>query len=204
MKWAALLILLAGPALGAPLDDAIALVLRVSPALAEQRTEVRAIERQSDWISKVSLGYRQRQTQTEAGGYNAGVTVEIPLFSRKREIAAAKARRALAAARQQLLSHFLDEVAKLVELEGRRAEAAEMASFYRDRLEYFKRAVDEGRLESDTLWVDAEKAKKAEHDAAQGERKLAAALEESARRYGEQEWKTLRALLAAHVKQSRP
>lgn len=204
MRLAVLLLALAGPALAAPLDEAIALVLRVSPALAEQRAEVRAVERQSDWTSKVSLGYRQKSTQSEAGGYNAGVSVEIPLFSRKREIEAAKGRHALATARQQVLSSFLGEVARLVELEDKRAEADEMAAFYRDRLEYFKKAVDEGRVESDTLWDYAEKAKKAEHDAAQGQRKLAAALEESARRYGEGEWKRLRALLAAHVKRNRP
>ncbi|RMG32498.1 MAG: hypothetical protein D6720_13205 [Gammaproteobacteria bacterium] len=67
----------------------------------------------------------------------------------------------LAAARQQVLSSFLDEVAGLVELEDKRAEADEMAAFYRNRLEYFKKAVDEGRVESDTLWGYAEKAKKA-------------------------------------------
>lgn len=198
-----LLLLASQVATGAPLDDAIVLVLRVSPALAEQQAEAKAIAQQSDWSSKVSLGYRHQATQSEAGGYNAGLSVEIPLFSRKREIEAARSRHALAEARQQLVSQFLGEVAQLTELEGKRSEAAEMAAFYRDRLEYFKKAVDEGRVESDTLWSDAEKAKKAEHDAAQGERKLVAALEESARRYGEHEWKTLQALLAAHVKQSR-
>lgn len=187
-----------------PLDDAIALVMRVSPALAEKRAEVRAIAEQSDWTSKVSLGYRHRESESEAAGYNAGLLIEIPLFSRKREIEAARSRHALAEARQQLVSQFLGEVAQLAELEGKRSEAAEMAKFYRDRLEYFKKALDEGRVESDTLWSDAEKAKKAEHDAAQGERKLVAALEESARRYGEDEWKMLQALLAAHVKQNRP
>jgi len=187
----------------APLDDALALVLAESAALAEKQAEATAIAQQSEWVSKAKLGYNRLATSTDGSGLNAGFTVEIPLFSRKREIEAARARQAVAQERQQLVSAFLGEVAELTELEAKRSEAAEMAAFYRDRLEYFKQAVAEGRVESDTLWSDAEKAKKAEHDARQGEIKLAAALEESARRYGGHEWKRLRALLAVHVKPTR-
>lgn len=184
----------------APLDDALALVLAESAALTEKQAEAAVIAQQSEWVSKARLGYNRLSTSTDASGLNAGFTVEIPLFSRKREIEASRARQAVAQERQQLVSTFLGEVAELTELEAKRAEAAEMSAFYRDRLEYFKQAVTEGRVESDTLWADAEKAKKAEHDTRQGEVKLAAALEESARRYGGQEWKRLQALLVAHVR----
>lgn len=188
----------------APLDDALALVLAESAVLAEKQAEASAIAKQSEWVSKARFGYNRLATSTDGSGLNAGVTVEIPLFSRKREIAAAKARHAVAKVREKLASTFLGEVADLSELETKRAEAAEMSRFYRDRLEYFKQAVSEGRIESDLLWADAEKAKKAEHKARQGQIKLDAALEESARRYGGHEWKRLQALLAAHVKQSKP
>jgi len=188
----------------AELDEALILVTNASPVIAEQELVAQSISRQSNWSSKVRVGYSLKSTDTDAAGLNAGLTVEIPLFSRKREIEAAKARHALVKSRDQLQREFLSDVAKLQELEAQQAEAAEMQAFYRDRLTYFRKAVEEGRVESDTLWSDAEKAKKAEHDHHQGAVKLEAALEETARKYGGGEWKRLQALLAAHVKPSKP
>ncbi|MET0084823.1 MAG: hypothetical protein ABW079_17610, partial [Sedimenticola sp.] len=151
------------------------LVLRTDTIIATREEEARALAKQSDWSGKVRLGYSHLSTRDEAQGLNAGVTVEIPLFSRKREIEAARSRRAVAESRQKVRSGFLSEAAKLDELEAKRFEAEEMAAFYSDRLAYFRKAVEEGRIESDTLWSDAEKAKKAEHDHRQGEVKLQAA-----------------------------
>ena len=194
------------PTEAAPLDEALALVLEESPVVAEVKAEASAIARQSDWSGKVRLGYNHYEyvgdVVSEPNGAFAGVTFEIPLFSKKREIEAARARHQAAQARDELRVAFLADVAKLRELEAQRAESAEMAEFYRDRLSYFKKAVDEGRVESDTLWSDAEKAKKAEHDARQGAVKLDAAMEETARRFGGNEWNRLSALLAAHVKRN--
>lgn len=199
-------LLLLSPALVAAesLDEAIELVMQVNPEITAQQAEVTAIGRQSSWSSRVRLGYSYGATSDEAAGLNAGVTVEIPLFSRKREIEAAKAHSAVAQTRDKVLNAFLSDVATLAGLEAKRAEAEEMAAFYRDRLKYFRQAVEEGRVESDTLWADAEKAKKAEHDHRQGAIALAAALTESARRFGGTEWKRLRALLAAYLKQAQP
>ena len=196
------LLLLAGPLRAAPLDDALALVFRQSTVVGAAREELAQISRQSDFKGRVYLGYALRETYDAAEGGNAGIYLEIPLFSRKRQIEAARARSALARAEETLKKAFLADVAKLRELEAKRLEAVEMAAFYRDRLDYFDQAVKEGRVESDTLWEDAEKAKRAEHDAKQGVVKVQAAIEEAARRYGGGEWKTLQDLLAGIVKQS--
>ena len=142
--------------------------------------------------------------EAEAGGLNAGLSVEIPLWSRKAELENAKARARVSATADQVRRDLLDAVAKLEELEAKRAEGVEMATFYKDRLAYFKKAEEAGRIEPDMLWGDAEKAKKAEHDAAQAQVRLAAVLEETARKFGGDEWSRLSVLLAAHAKRSRP
>ena len=45
----------------APLDEALALVLEQSPVVAEARAEASAVSRQSDWSSRVRLGYNHYQ-----------------------------------------------------------------------------------------------------------------------------------------------
>lgn len=196
----AALLAFSAPVAATPLDEAVSLVLNASPVVLAAQDEADEAARQPSWTSRVKLGYQQQGTDTDAGGWNAGVYVDIPLFGRKHQLEAVKARHQAAEARDRVLSAFLADVATLTELEAKRAEGEEMAAFYRDRLEYFKQAEAEGRVEPDTLWTDAEKAKKAEHDAAQGAVKLSAALEETARRFGGGEWKRLRALLADHVR----
>ncbi len=186
-----------------PLDEALAIAFDESAVIREAEAEMQETARQSNWRGRVYVGYALAETYDAAQGANAGIHVEIPLFSRKRELEAAKSRLRLARARDRLQADFLAAVAKLREQEEKRVEAKELAAFYRDRLAYFDQAVKEGRVESDSLWEDAAKAKKAEHDAARGEVKVKAMLEETARRYGGTRWKQLQALLAVHMKQGR-
>ncbi|BAO43880.1 hypothetical protein TBH_C0950 [Thiolapillus brandeum] len=158
------------------------------------------MSKQSNFKGRVYLGYALAETYDAAEGANAGVYFEIPLFSRKRQLEAARARLALSRTEEQLKKAFLGDVEKMRELEAARMEAVEMAGFYKDRLAYFEQAVKEGRVESDSLWEDARLAKKAEYDAKQGIVKVDAAIEEAARRYGGYEWKILQDLLAEIVK----
>lgn len=205
MRLLILTLLLAPVIAGAgPLDEALALVQQQSATVQAKELEARAVAKQSDWAAKVRVGYALQGTDTSAAGVDAGLTVEIPLFSRETEIAAAKAHAAKAEASDRVMARFLGEVAKLHKLVGDRAEAEEMAAFYLDRLEYFKRAVEEGKAASDTLWSDAEKAKKAEHDALQHRAEYAALMDETARVYGGSEWRRLAALLAAHLHRTGP
>ena len=199
-----LLLLLSGAATGAPLDEALALVFQQSAVIQAAREELREAERQSSYSGRVYLGYALAETYDAAQGLNAGIQITIPLFDRTRELAAAQARAALARAENQLRAAFLGAVADLREQEEKRADALELAAFYRDRLAYFSQAVKEGRVESDSLWSDAAEAKKAEHKAAQAKVKLDAMMEETARRYGGARWQELERLLAEHMKRNRP
>ena len=174
MRWLVLpLMLVVGAVSAGPLDEALAIAFEESAVIRSAEAEMQEMARQSDWSGRVYVGYALADTYDAAAGANAGIQVEIPLFSRKRE------------------------------LEAKRIESQELAAFYKDRLAYFDQAVKEGRVESDGLWEDAAKAKKAEHEAARGEVKVKAMLEEIARRYGGARWKQLQALLAAHMKRSR-
>ena len=182
------------------MDEALALVFEQSAVVQAAREELAEIRKQSNFSGRVYVGYALAETYDAAEGANAGIYIEIPLFSRKREMDAARARLELSRTEEKLKKAFLADVAHIRELEAARLEAVEMADFYRDRLKYFEQAVKEGRVESDTLWDDARAAKKAEHDAKQGIVKVDAAIEEAARRYGGYEWKTLQELLVGIVK----
>ncbi|WP_456378861.1 hypothetical protein [Thiolapillus sp.] len=184
----------------APIDDALGIVFDQSATLEKAREEMREIGRQSRFKGRVYVGYALAETYDAAAGANAGIYVEIPLFSRKRELDTARARLALAKQEEALKKAFLADVSSIRELEDKRREAQEMAAFYKDRLTYFDQAVKEGRIEADTLWEDAEKAKKAEHDAVQGTGKVRAKLEQIARRYGGHRWTELQDLLAGMLK----
>ncbi len=204
-RWRLLiLILLAGASQADPIDEALALAERHSASLNAKEYAASAVAKQSDWEATVRVGYAMKGTSDSAAGLDAGINVTIPLFSKKREIEAAEARIQVTEARQSLRDKLLNAVAKLDDLEAKRAEAEELFAFYSDRLAYFKKAVEEGRAESDTLWTDAEKAKKAEHDALQGRVKLDAALTETARKFGGDEWRALRTLLTGYVQRNRP
>lgn len=201
-QWAglAVLLVLSFTVSASQLDEALALVFEQSAVVQSARAELAEIRKQSNFKGRVYVGYALAETYDAAQGGNAGIYIEIPLFSRKREMEAARARLELSRTEEQLKKAFLADVAKIRELEAARLEAVEMAAFYRDRLKYFEEAVKEGRVESDTLWDDAKAAKKAEHDAKQGIVKVDAAIEEAARRYGGYEWKTLQDLLVGIVK----
>jgi hypothetical protein len=178
--------------------------MRNSPIIAQQQAETQAIASVSEWSSKVRMGYYSKGTQIDAEGLNAGISVEIPLFSKQRQIETAKARLRLAESKQALIKEFLVAVSHLSGMAAKHAEAVELRAFYRDRLEYFKQATDEGLHEADALWSDAEKARKSEHTARQAALDFNLKLETTARQFGEQEWMTLKNLLAEYVKQNRP
>jgi hypothetical protein len=93
------------------------------------------------------------------------------------------------------------DATRLVELAVKQADASEAAQFQQDRLEYYKKAVDEGREEAAVLWQVA----MALRDARQAMLAAAAAfdgeLEKTARTYGGEAWMTLQDLLAEYVRQ---
>jgi len=202
--WLPVLSLWACVSLAAPLDDAIALVVRVSPEIRQRQIEAEAVSGQTDWTSKVRFGYAQKGTQTEADGMNASFQFEIPLFSRKREIDAAKVRSQLAQTRAATVTAFLIEVRGLVSLHGEVLSTQELSELAGDRLLYFRQSVEQGINDADLLWPQAEAAKKAEQASTIAQAENRRAPETTARRFGAEQWKQSQDLLAEHVKQSRP
>lgn len=189
----------------APLDDAIALVQRAYPVLQSQEAVYREATRQRDWSTDLTLGWTERGTaEGGAAGPNAGIRVSIPLFDRSHELRSAEARSAWLSARESVLAAFLAAVTGLEELALATREADTMSDFWRDRLEYQQRQVEEGIVEPDTLWPVAESMQRAEILHGQKQQALASRQEAIAREYGGQQWMTLRDLLAEHVKPSRP
>jgi hypothetical protein len=85
----------------------------------------------------------------------------------------------------------------LKELAGKVTEADDLRRLHRDRAEYWKQAVKEGRAEQDKLWPEAESWKRAEHNYRQLRTNLDTAIETTARRFGGEEWLRLRDLLVA-------
>lgn len=198
-------VLLILPALAnaAPLDDAVTLVLEAHPVLAAERAAMQAQTRQRNWNADVTLSWTQRGTEFGGeGGSNAGIRLRIPLFDRTHELESADARSAWQESRDTVLRRFLAEVETLVALAAEAREADTMRAFRKDRLEYRKKQVDEGLAEADSLWAVAERLKQAEHEYSKARTKLEAMLESVARQYGGEQWKRLRALLAARAKQS--
>ena len=204
LVWFPVLSLWACVALAAPLDEAIALVVRVSPEIRQRQIEADAVSGQTDWTSRVRFGYAQKGTQTEADGMNASLQFEIPLFSRKRAIDAAKVRSQLAQTRAATVTDFLAEVRSLVSLDGEELSTQELSELAADRLLYFRQSVEQGIDDADVLWPQAEAAKKAEQASTIAQADYRTALETTARRFGAEQWKQLQDLLAEHVKQSRP
>ena len=204
MRWmAAASIVLIGvqAATAGPLEEALTLALGNSAAVRAKQHETEAISQQSSWSSEVRLAYNLKQSQTNAGGIDTGVTVKIPLFDRSKKIEAAKARYQLAETRQTLKNALVADVSRLVELAVKRADAIEAAEFQRDKLEYYKQAVDEGREEAEVLWQIAKSVRDAQQAAVAAAQAFSTALERSARTYGGEAWMTLQDLLAGHVKQ---
>jgi len=197
------LLMLPALAAAAPLDDAVTLVLEAHPVLAAERAAMQAQTSQRGWNADVTLSWTQRGTEFGgAGGPNAGIRLRIPLFDRTHELKSANARSAWQNSRDRVLRRFLAEVEALVALAAEAREADTMRAFHKDRLEYRKKQVAEGLAEADSLWEVAERLREAEHKYRKARTELETLLESVARQYGGEQWKRLRALLAARAKQS--
>lgn len=184
--------------LGSALDDAITLVLNAHPVLAAQELSVAETARQRSWSSAATVGWTERGTEYGgAAGPNAGISVRIPLFDRTNELKLAHAQADAVRQRDAVLTAFLADVRMLKELMGKVAEADDLRRLNRDRAEYWKQAVKEGRAEQDKLWPEAEAWKRAEHTYRQLRASLETAIETTARRFGGEEWSRLRDLLVA-------
>ena len=184
-----------------PLEDALELVLSKSAAVRARQHESEAISQQSSWSSEVRLAYHLKQTQENASGIDAGITVKIPLFDRSKQIEAAKARYQLAETRQTLQNALLADASRLVELAVKQADAIEAADFQRDKLEYYKQAVDEGREEAKVLWQVAKSVRDAQQKMLAAVQAFDTELEKMARTYGGEAWTRLQDLLAEYVRQ---
>lgn len=181
-----------------PIGEAIALVLKAHPLLAAQEASVAETARQRSWSSAATLGWTERGTEYGgAAGRNAGVSLRIPLFDRTNELKLAQAQAEAARNRDAVLTSFLADVRMLKELAGKVAEADDLRRLHRDRVEYWRQAVEQGRAEQDRLWPEAEAWKRAEHAWRQLRASLDIALETTARRFGGEEWSRLRDLLVA-------
>ena len=166
--------------------------------LAAQEAIVAETARQRSWTSAATLGWTERGTDYGgAAGPNAGVSIRIPLFDHTPELKMAQAQADAARTRDTVLSAFLADVRMLKELTGKVAEADDLRRLHRDRAEYWKQAVKEGRAEQDKLWPEAEAWKRAEHAYRQLRANLETAIETTARRFGGEEWSRLRDLLVA-------
>ena len=76
-----------------------------------------------------------------------------------------------------------------------------MRTFYRDRLKYRQRQVDQGIAKPDTLWNEVEAAQRAEYEWQSKRKALQAHRQVIARRYGGEAWMSLSALIGAMLKQ---
>lgn len=192
-------------ALAAPLDDAIVLVQRAHPVLQAEYAEYRETTRQRAWSTDLTVGWTERGTaQGGAAGPNAGIRVSIPLFDRSHELRNAEARSDWMASRDGVLKAFLAAVAELEAQAVTSHEASTMRDFWRDRLEYQQRQVEEGISEPESLWSVAESMQRADLAYAQHEQTIAALQERIAREYGGEQWMTLRDLLVEYANQNRP
>ncbi len=187
-------------AMATPLDDALNLVLLYHPSIAQKQIIAEETAQQTDWEAKVRLGYSYKETTTESMGPNASFMVNIPLFSRKRQIEHAKARLAVSVARDQVRSAFLAEFRSLKTLANDHYAAQQRYALQQDKLQWYKKAVEEGRLEADVLWTQAEATQSAELKARETQQQYQTVMTIMARQYAREQWKTLQDLLAAAVK----
>jgi outer membrane protein TolC len=191
-----------------PLDEAIGLVLAESPQIAQAETALSAIDEQHDWSAVVNVGYQAREflsggSGTLEGGQagpNAGITVRIPLFDTKRQVEAMKARAAISVTRDQVLREFVQAAAELRTLADQQAATTETAELLRDKLKYYDEQEKAAQIDAAALWPQAEAAKSAEQAARKAALAFALALETTARKYGGDQWKKLKALLAGYAK----
>lgn len=200
----ALALLASGPCAAAELDDAVALVLAAHPVLIAERGQLEAASRQHDWKTDVTLSWTRRGTDYGGvSGANAGIRLSIPLFDRSRELRMAKARAAESQAEEQVRDAFLADVATLRATAANVRELETLRDLQRDQLQYRRKRVEQGLANADTLWPEAEKMQKADNDYRRELEALDAALDTMARKYGGDEWKRLRDLLAGLTKPGR-
>lgn len=189
--------LLAAPVRADPLAEALRLVEARHPVLSAQAAERSALARQRNWQADVFVGWTQRGTEfSPEAGPNAGVRVTIPLFDRSRELESARTRTAWTRERSGIVAGFLADVRGLrgMAVEVDSADAAR--ELYRDRLEYWRRAVEEGKSEPERLWGEAEALLDADQAYRAAQEALDAERERIAREYGGEAWTTLSGLLA--------
>jgi len=187
-------------AMAAPLDEALNLVLLYHPNIAQKQIIADETAQQTDWEANVRLGYSYKETTTESMGPNASFIVNIPLFSRKRQIENAKARLSVSVERDQVRNAFLTEFRNLKSLANDHYAAQQRYSLQKDKLQWYKKAVEEGRLEADVLWNQAEATQTAELKARETQQKYQTVITTMARKFAQGQWKTLQDLLAAAVK----
>ena len=180
---------------GQQLDSLLRLVKTHHPTLVSERQILQSTQQQHDWKAQLGMSYAVESTDIDAQGANAMLRLTIPLFDKKRELANAKQRSALAKAAQQQSELFLADLQKLCTQASNVKELETQREFYRDRLQYQQKRVDEGLDESVTLWSHAEKSQLAEFDYQREDGELTAQLITISRKYGGKEWKRLQALL---------
>lgn len=180
---------------GRQIDQMLSLVRANHPALVSEQEVLNATTQQHDWKADVLMSYAIQPTDSDAEGANAMVRVSIPLFDRKRELATAKQRSAFTKAAQQQTELFLADLAKLCAQSTKVSELDTQREFWRDRLQYQQKRVDEGLDESVTLWQYVEKSRNAEYDYQRENGEVTAQLITISRQYGGNEWKRLQALL---------
>lgn len=186
--------------MAAPLDEALNLVLLYHPNIAQKQIIAEETAQQTDWEANIRLGYSYKETSTESMGPNASFIVNIPLFSRKRQLANTKARAAVSVQREQVRTAFLAEFSSLKSLANDHYAARKRYALQKDKLQWYKKAVEEGRLEADVLWNQAEATQTAELNARESQQKYQTVLSTMARKFAQEQWKTLQDLLAAAVK----
>ena len=193
----ALLLAYAGPAGADPMEEALRLVETRHPVLAAQNAERQALDRQRNWKTDVFVGWTQRGTELNPeAGPNAGVRVTIPLFDRAHEMESARAHTGWMRERNTVVAAFLGDVGRLREMTVELEHAEASRGLHRDRLEYWRQAVEEGKAEPERLWPEAEALQKADQAYRSALAALEAERERIARQYGGSAWTTLSALLA--------
>jgi Outer membrane efflux protein len=179
-----------------PLGEAVALVLQSNPVLTTQEASVAEAARQRGWSSAINLGWTERGTEYGGvAGANAGVSVRIPIFDRTHELKLAEAQLRAAQTRDTVLAAFLADVRAVKEVAAKASELDDLRHLCRDRTEFWKQAVKEGRAEQEKLWPEAEQWRRAEHAYRQARLSLETTRETTARRFGGEQWLKLRDLL---------
>ncbi len=178
------------------IDEMLHLVAQHHPTLVAEHALMQAQRRQHRWTAQARVTYADQATTAEAGGVNTSITVAIPLFDRRHELARAKAKQQTAGVLQRVRHDFLTALSALCTAAANVRELDNQRAFYRDRLTYQQQRVDEGLADAVTLWQYVDKAQQAEHDYQRKKGELSATLTTTAREFGGTQWKNLQALLA--------